>query len=372
MASIVHKADGRICVKWKKDGKWVFQYLGRGPSAQLLAERIKYDHDQAEACPAPPGVTFDELVAMYLQSRVRMSAKNLDALIYRFKSVISPLLGSLDASQVNHAALNKYILTRREQSRTSTDSRTGHVITYPPPSPVTVQNEIACILAVLNFAAYKTQPPLLSDNPAKGFQKGKILCAVIEPPSEAEIAAILHHAVPHLFRAIVLGLMCGARPGESELFRITWDHVDFEGDKLTIISAKKGGIEKRDIPLSRSLREHLVQWREEDAKTGDSYLIHYRGRPVSKVQKAFSTAKRRAGITRELRLYDLRHYFISKMLEGRADLKSVSLMAGHADETMVLRKYQHITSAMKREAINTLPDIPLAPLAPLAPRETKK
>lgn len=371
MASIVHKRDGRIVVKHKVDGKWVYEYLGRGHAAQELAERKVYDLNLIGA-PVHYATPFGELVIRYLGSRIHMAPKNRDTLSYRFNAVILPMLGDVDAVSINHATLNNYIATRKQQSRTITNARTGAERIYPPPSMQTIQAEISTIMVVLNWAAFRCQPPLISENHARGYIKGKINYATVEPPSDEEIKDILSHSSPHLFRAIILDVMCGARPGSSELFRLTWDGVSFADNTITIISADKGGIEKRDIPLSRSLREYLLKWREEDLKTGVRYLIHYRGEPVSSLQTSWRNAKKRAGVTRKLRMYDFRHYFISKMLEGGADLKSVSRMAGHSDERMVLKHYQTITTAMKRAAIDMIPDIALAPAGTTGTTEEKK
>jgi len=360
MASIVHKADGRIVVKHKLGGKWVYEYLGRGPAAQELAERKVFDLNLV-AGPRPQSTPFGHLAVLYLQSRIHMSDRNKDILSYKFNSIIFPALADIDATLITRAEIDKYVTMRRTTPRIVTNSRTGHTKTLPLPSMTTIQGEIALILIVLNWAAYHCDPPLIADNPARGYKKGKITHVITDPPTVEEIAAIIAHASPHLKRAFILDLMCGARPGSSELFKLTWESVDFSANTITIISANKGGIPSRDIPLSRSLREHLLIWREEDLATGDKFIIHYKGGPVSRVSTSWASAKLRAGITRRLRMYDCRHYFVSAMLEGGADLKSVARMAGHVDETMVLRRYQHITSQMKRNAVDMIPDIPLAP-----------
>ena len=356
MACIFTKTDGRVGVKHKLDGKWVYEYLGRGRAAEELAARKVFELNLSTA-PRARSIQFGELAARYLQSRIHMSDANRDKLSYKFNSVIFPAMADMEAMLITRAEIDKYVTTRRTVPRIVTDSRTGYTKTCKIPSMTTIQSEITLIMIVLNWSAYRCDPPLIADNPAKGYQKGKVNHVVTDPPTAEEISAIIAHASPHLKRAFILDLMCGARPGESELFRMTWESVDFTANTITILSANKGGISSRDIPLSRSLREHLLQWREEDLATGAKHLIHYKGNPVSRISTAWNAAKRRAGITRRLRMYDCRHYFVSAMLEGGADLKSVSLMAGHSDETMVLRRYQHITSQQKRNAIDMIPDI---------------
>lgn len=359
MACVFKKKDGRVGVKHKIGDKWVYEYLGRGQSAEELAKIKCFDLNQATAEQAPAGIKFAHIVGLYLDSRVHMSQRNKNVLLYRFSSSIFPLLGALEVTAITHAELNRYIAVRKSQTRDAVNRKTGGVTRYGPPSMATIQNEINIVMTVLNFAAYRSHPPIISENPAKGFLKGKVEYEITDPPTEKELAAILSSASPHLARALILDVMCGARPGVSELFRIKWADVDLIGNTIRVASAKKGGIAQRFIPLSRSLREHLLVWREEDLATGDQYLIHFRGKPVASLQTSWEAAKRRAGVTRKLRLYDARHYFVTSMLLGGADLKSVSSMVGHADTTMVLRTYQHLSNDLKRAAIDKIPDIPL-------------
>lgn len=83
-------------------------------------------------------------------------------------------------------------------------------------------------------------------------------------------------------------------------------------------------------------------------------MVHYHGRPVGRMKTAWRAAITRAGITRRIRPYDLRHLAASAMLDAGADLKSVSEILGHASPDMTLRTYQHTSTALRREAIARL------------------
>jgi len=58
----------------------------------------------------------------------------------------------------------------------------------------------------------------------------------------------------------------------------------------------------------------------------------------------------RAGITRRIRPYDLRHNFITQALEEGADVKALSEIVGSAPET-IMRHYQHVTRKLHRETV---------------------
>jgi len=58
--------------------------------------------------------------------------------------------------------------------------------------------------------------------------------------------------------------------------------------------------------------------------------VNYKGRPMKKRQHTWGKTLKRAGITRRLRPYDLRHYFVTKALEDGADIKALAEVVGAA------------------------------------------
>ena len=135
-----------------------------------------------------------------------------------------------------------------------------------------------------------------------------------------------------------------------------WDQIDFAGKSVFIRSARKGGLDSRRIHMHPELERHLVEWygqdRSMDAMPG--YVVHYHGTHIKKVDKAWTAAKKRAKVLRRLRTYDIRHASISAMLESGADLKAVSLAAGHSSTVMTTKKYQHVSTRLKEVAICSL------------------
>ncbi|MFC1880802.1 tyrosine-type recombinase/integrase, partial [Thermodesulfobacteriota bacterium] len=94
-------------------------------------------------------------------------------------------------------------------------------------------------------------------------------------------------------------------------------------------------------------------WFDAD-KNPAGHIINYRGRAVKSVRTSYATAKRKAGITRRLRLYDFRHAFATALLSGGADLKSTSELIGHSRTDTTTRIYQHTNFAMHRAAVGIL------------------
>jgi len=61
---------------------------------------------------------------------------------------------------------------------------------------------------------------------------------------------------------------------------------------------------------------------------------------MKKRQHTWGKTLKRAGITRRLRPYDLRHYFVTKALEDGADIKALAEVVGAARlQTRRLRPY---------------------------------
>lgn len=64
----------------------------------------------------------------------------------------------------------------------------------------------------------------------------------------------------------------------------------------------------------------------------------------------------RAGITRRIRPYDLRHAFATEAIAAGADIGTVAKLMGHTDMNMILKHYQHVLSSQKRAAVEALPE----------------
>lgn len=123
-------------------------------------------------------------------------------------------------------------------------------------------------------------------------------------------------------------------------------------------NARKGAeFEARSIPVRDDLLPLLRRWQQADAAAGVECVIHYRGRPVQSISRAWHNALRRAGIGRRLRPYDLRHAFASHALDHGADRKCVAEVMGHKNEGMLLQIYQHTLLRQRRRAVNAGPGL---------------
>lgn len=67
------------------------------------------------------------------------------------------------------------------------------------------------------------------------------------PAATDDPRKIMDHAEPHLQWALEVGFNLGARTGESELFALRWEHVDFARGEVRIYATKT--VTFRTVPV---------------------------------------------------------------------------------------------------------------------------
>jgi len=333
--SVCTRADGTIFVQWSEGGKKKRKYFGKGLRA--MAEAVR--HNERIASPASArrqGAVFTELVNSYLAAKVTsMSKVSMDNLIYKLQGVILPELGDLAAMTITPAVLDRYVARRAKTVKNTT-----------------IHRELSDVRAILRWAVRRQ---LIPRNPIDGYEMPTRDDATILPLAQGEIEAIITHSPEHLRRAMLLSFFCGLRPGAVELLSIRYNQVNWSAMSITIISARKGGVARREIPIHDGLP--LRQWFEADGADPQRHIITWHGKPVQKIQKSFEGAKRRAGVGgRKIPMYALRHAFVSILLHLGVDLKTVAEMSGHDEQTM-LRYYAHSMGTARQDAIRLLPTL---------------
>lgn len=178
------------------------------------------------------------------------------------------------------------------------------------------------------------------------------------PPTQEEARRIYDAAPEHIQRIIVLGSKLGIRVGPSEMFKLRWENIDWNKGTIRVEAALKNKHEPwREIPIKESLLPEFRRWWANDQIKGIPWIISYNGRKITTFLKTWHEVVKRAGITRRIRPYDLRHAFATDAIAGGADVGTVAHLMGHSDVTMVLKHYQHVLTKQKREAVEALPDI---------------
>ena len=95
---------------------------------------------------------------------------------------------------------------------------------------------------------------------------------------------------------------------------------------------------------------HLVRQHMHDS----GHLIECKGSPVLKLAKALRTSARKAKLPYDICFYDVRHLWITTMLDAGASAAAVAEMAGTSLE-MIMANYYEINRSEKDRAVGLLP-----------------
>jgi integrase len=278
---------------------------------------------------------FSDVAWIYFKMS-QMSEKNKYINITTFKSTIFPVLKDVVASEITKKDMSKLKLHCIERGNKAN----------------TIKRIVGLVKAIMNWAV---EEGILEFNPiAKYIVKGEPHEA-IKPPTTEERDLIWTHAADHIKRAIIISTGVGLRVGNSELLDVQWSDVDFTEGTLTVRSAKKNkNMQIRVIELNPSMISIMKEWHQADLESGVEYLIHFHNKRVKCIHEAWTTAKLRAGITRRIRPYDMRHYFVTEALKAGSDLKAVAEIIGHSNPTMILKHYQHTVIEQKKFAVQAI------------------
>lgn len=305
----------------------------------LVKYRLKFERDsfkRDDAAQERKGDTFEDAVYLFLNAK-RYDKASLKSQLAQLKPWLDAFRGlGLDEVDKGRIGAVKADLLGKTK-------------------PSTVRRKMAALRSVLHWAedeglieSAPKMPPLPSEDNER-----------FVPPTQAELLAMLRAAPDHIQRVIVLGFTFGMRIGQSELFRLSWDDVDFGRHIIRIPSSKKNRHEPwRELPIRDALMPVLRRWWNADATLAEMphTVIHWQGMPVTTIKTAWAATIRRAGV-RYVRPYDLRHAFATEALAAGVDVGTTARMMGHTSPVMLLTHYQHVLDQQKKEAFDRLPKI---------------
>jgi integrase len=155
--------------------------------------------------------------------------------------------------------------------------------------------------------------------------------------------------------------------GPNEIRHLKFADLDIETPAIRISDGVKNEYRRRTIPLNElaawAVRTLAHRARELGAVAPEHYLLPHRAkngrkgfdvtRPISSWRGAWKKLRVAAGLP-ELRMYDLRHHAITRLLEDEdVSERTVIELAGHVSRAM-LERYSHIRMRTKREAVDSL------------------
>ena len=163
--------------------------------------------------------------------------------------------------------------------------------------------------------------------------------------TRAEVAAILAACPNARYRAMLtLCYGCGLRLSEVLAVRV----ADIDGERRLLRVEQGKGAKDRLVPLSPTLLEHLrAYWRL--YRPADWLFAGRTGEPLSptSLQKAFTQAKRQAGVTKVGGIHGLRHAYATHQLAAGLQVERLQRLMGHANIQTTLRYVHWVPSARR-------------------------
>lgn len=154
---------------------------------------------------------------------------------------------------------------------------------------------------------------------------------------------------PHLYRFIVLGLLTGSRSGV--LFNLQWDWIDFDAGVMSRRApGQKEDAQKRTPPvrISRALVRLLRLWQRRDAGVSP-YVVHYNGKPVYRVKRAWRLACAKAKL-KGVTPHTLRHTRATWLMQAGVSEWEAGGHLGMSPETLRRVYAKHHPDFQKRAA----------------------
>ncbi|MFH2073905.1 MAG: site-specific integrase [Pseudomonadota bacterium] len=339
--------DGRWYCHFRDiDGKGCREYYGRGPDAKTAAETRDLEIKLLKKRPRTEPVlmalgapTFETLSQSYINHRAAELAESTRREI--ISAVVNdglPVMGHKRAGEIDMkdlTALEKRILDRGAATQT-------------------VNRRVGYLSRIFSWAMERQ---IIKAHPWPHRKPLKTKRFRVELPELEDLRRIMAHAPDHLRWAMEVEYHTGLRPGPSELFKLKWSDIDMFTGMVKIYSSKTDRVHHQYVSLV--FRERLKRRRTELIENEElcEYVVSFRGAPVRSLKTVWGAAKRLAGITRPLRLYDIRHFYASHALVQGANILELAERLGHVNSEMVVKVYAHLAEGIRSKDPLQIPDL---------------
>ena len=163
---------------------------------------------------------------------------------------------------------------------------------------------------------------------------------------EVRLLAVCYGRLAHLRPIIITAVDSGLRRGE--MFKLTWADVDFVSKTITLPMLITKTLRSRSVGMTDRMCDELLSLYEESDKQRDSLVFGI----TDNVKNSWYSACRRAGIE-DLRLHDLRHTYVSRLITAGIPAAEAMKLSGHATAAMMW-KYLNPDACARRRAAEAL------------------
>ncbi|MBD0422735.1 tyrosine-type recombinase/integrase [Streptomyces sp. TRM S81-3] len=208
----------------------------------------------------------------------------------------------------------------------------------------------------------------ITEDPFEGVVPPEYIPRKITIPTLDEIHALKAVSTDGLRVIIDLMSGCGLRNGEAyaanrerivadDVYRVT-EQIEGKTRERAPLKHRKLG-EFRETPMPSTVRETLLRFEKDHGASPDGYLLRTQRSPFwahTTLEYQWNTAKKRAGLTRRLTTYSLRHFFASNCLAKGIPITDVAEWMGHKNINMTFKIYRHLMPASIGRAAKLLND----------------
>lgn len=146
----------------------------------------------------------------------------------------------------------------------------------------------------------------------------------------------------HVARFVLVGLYTGTR--HEAILRLKWlpttqgGYIDLRSGILYRRGVREGESTKRrtPVPLSNRLRAHMRRWAEQSG----AHVIEFEGKPIDRLRRAWTTARKAAGLSEDVTPHILRHTFATWAVMDGVPFGKVAQALG-TTEAIVSQVYGH-------------------------------
>ncbi len=311
-----------------------------GSPYEVVDERAR----EQVAPPAPRELTFAEVADKFLEEFAPSHLKTSTRISYAsvIAGQLNPRFGNLPLSAIDAKAVRELDAAMVRDGLRVCSRRTNLVVLYSILSKYAVE------------AGLLEKAPKLPKLP----KAGKTIPNAMSP---AEVAAVFEKGClfPEHRLAFLLAAHAGLR--HSEIRALRCRDVDLTTNRLVVRSRIYRHIEDtpksgndRAVPLTPELREALVLARVGERPRDARAALNVQGKPWGEagIRNAFRRALHRAGVPK-WRLHDLRHFFVTALLNAGVPAHVVQELAGHGD-LATTQRYAHATGGDRTTAITAL------------------
>lgn len=156
---------------------------------------------------------------------------------------------------------------------------------------------------------------------------------------------------PGLKYRAALSISYGAGLRASEVCQLRV--ADIDSDRMLIHVEQGKGRKDRKVMLSPGLLGLLREYWKESRPEGWLFPGKPKINPISSRQlnRAFTSAKNMAGISKHATLHTLRHSFATHLLEANTDVRVIQVLLGHAKLTTTAQ-YTHVATKTIRDTVS--------------------